>query len=112
MNKKLISLSIIALLLLPPLALAIDIGATHQPDTGVINIVDLINTLLNDLVWPIAAAIVLILFIMAGIIFLTAQGDAGKLATARSAVIWGVVGVIVIIVAFSIISTIEALVGV
>jgi NAD/NADP transhydrogenase beta subunit len=44
------------------------------------------------------------MFIVAGILFLTSMGDPGKLATARAAVIWAVVGVVVAIIAFSIIN--------
>lgn len=48
--------------------------------------------------------IAVVCFVLAGVLFLTGQGEPEKIKTARSAVIWGVAGVIVGIVAFSIIA--------
>ena len=55
-------------------------------------------------------AVAVICFLIAGVLFLTAQGDAEKIKTARSAVIWGFVGVIIGIIAFSIIAIITNLI--
>ena len=62
-------------------------------------------------VWVIFGLIAVVCFVIAGILFLTANGDAQKLATARSAVIWGIVGIIVGIVAFSILTIIGISIG-
>ena len=70
-----------------------------------------LNWIINFLVWPIVVAAVIITFMMAGFIYLTAQGEPSKISTANKAVAWGVVGVIIIIVAFSIISTVNWLLG-
>ena len=51
----------------------------------------------------IFGAIAVICFVIAGVLFLTSRGDAEKLKAARSSVIWGFAGVIVGIIAFSII---------
>jgi hypothetical protein len=48
-------------------------------------------------------AVAVICFVMAGILFLTAQGEPEKLKTAKAATIWGFVGVAVGIIAFSIV---------
>lgn len=53
--------------------------------------------------WIVFTAVAVIMFVVAGILFLTAHGEPEKIKTARSAVIWGVAGVIVGIAAFSII---------
>ena len=45
-----------------------------------------------------------VFFVIAGILFLTAQGDPAKIKTARSAFIWGIAGVVVGIMAFSIVA--------
>jgi len=53
-------------------------------------------------VWMIFALVVVVCFVVAGIMFLTAQGDAKKLETAKASFIWGVAGVAVGIIAYSI----------
>ena len=52
--------------------------------------------------WIIFALFVVVCFVVAGIMFLTAMGDPAKLKIARSAFIWGVAGVVVGILAYSI----------
>ena len=54
----------------------------------------------------IFGGIAVIMFVVAGGLFLSAQGDPEKIRQARSAVIWGVAGVIVGILAFSIIAVV------
>lgn len=54
----------------------------------------------------IFGAVAVICFLVAGVLFLTAAGDPGKLTIARAAFIWGIVGVVVGILAFSIIEII------
>lgn len=58
--------------------------------------------------WIVFEAIAVVCFVIAGILFLTAQGEPEKLKTARAAFIWGVVGVVVGIVAYSITEIITA----
>ena len=55
--------------------------------------------------------IAVIMFVAAGILFLTAQGAPEKLKEARAAVLWGVVGVVVGIIAFTIIRIVGNLVS-
>lgn len=64
---------------------------------------------LDDIVWGIADAIeliffglVVVMFIYAGIMFLTAAGNPEKLAKAKQAIFWGVIGTIVGILAWSV----------
>lgn len=52
--------------------------------------------------------VAVVCFIMAGILFLTSRGDAEKLGEARSAVLWGVAGVIVSIIAPTIIEFVKS----
>lgn len=66
---------------------------------------------LANAVWVVFTIIAVIAFIMAAIMFLTAFGEAEKLAKARSAFIWGVVGVIVALLAFGIITLIRTAIG-
>ena len=62
-------------------------------------------------VWMVFAAIVIILFIYAGIRFLTAGGQPEKIQEARMALLWGVVGVIVVILAYSIFAIAQSIIG-
>jgi len=100
MNKKL--LLFISIILLAP---AISSAQLTQFDTGAPSIT--LPGLLNGITgaaWIIFTAIVVICFVVAGILFLTAQGDPNKLQTAKAAFLWGVAGVVVGIVAYSIIA--------
>lgn len=71
----------------------------YGPDIGIQDIIPSIETL----IWIIFTVIVVVCFVIAGIMFLTAQGAPEKLKTARSAFIWGIAGVVVGILAYSII---------
>jgi len=77
------------------------------PRSQFFNIGVILANILNYVVWPIVITIVIIFFIMAGFKFLMAKGDPNELATARRFLIWAVAGVIVIILSFSIVSTIR-----
>jgi len=69
-----------------------------------------IETVLLRLVdwgWKIFVVIAVLLFIYAGTLFLTAAGNESQLSTAKKAAIWGVVGVAVAIIGFSIITIVQ-----
>ncbi len=111
MNKKAIALtSLASLWALPAVALAYVFVPDAPPKTVAINILNVISGIFN-LVWPITVAIVIIMFIIAGFQFLTAQGDPGKVAEARQSIIWGSAGVAVILLAFSMITLIRITIG-
>jgi hypothetical protein len=100
MNKKIIIVaSCLALLALPLATMAFDAGPT--PNSVVLSVPQIIDLLLN-FIWPIFAGFAVVMFLFAGFLFLTSQGDAAKVAQARQAVLWGVVGVVVGLIAFSI----------
>lgn len=66
---------------------------------------DALLTLINNVlsfIWPLFVVFAIIMFIWAGILFLKAQGEPAELETARKALLWGVAGVIVGVLAFSI----------
>lgn len=101
MNKKLIAASAATILLsTPALMFAFNPGGIPNaaPGLTVNSLVDLIFSIL----WPVAVAFFIIMFILAAFTFFTAHGDETKLATARYEVIWGTVGVLVALLAFSI----------
>lgn len=101
MTKTKISLASLSVLLLPVLAFA-------QPAVRVGNLQQLINSIEN-FIWIIFGLIVVIAFISAAILFLTANGQAEKITAARQSFIWGVVGVIVGIIAYSIVAIVSSL---
>ncbi len=84
-NKKVFSLSIItlSLVVLPIIANAqsIDVGS--------------ILTRITDILLTIFYGLIIIMFVYAGIKYLTARGEASKIAEANKALIWAVVGVAV-----------------
>ncbi|MBX4200788.1 hypothetical protein KW786_01525 [Candidatus Parcubacteria bacterium] len=112
MNKKILfSVILTTALALPLVALA---GAAPAPFLGNpfpttlnINIFNVLGTLLY-MVWVVTAAAVAILFILAGFKFLTSQGDPTKISEARRAVLWGLAGVAVIVMSFSIITLVRS----
>ncbi|OGZ66984.1 MAG: hypothetical protein A3D35_01815 [Candidatus Staskawiczbacteria bacterium RIFCSPHIGHO2_02_FULL_34_9] len=100
MNKKLIASSAITLLSIPAVMLAFNPGniPNASPTLDINTLVDVLFSIL----WPVAVAFFIVMFIMAAFKFATAQGDPTAIASARSFLIWGIVGVIVALLAFSI----------
>ncbi len=101
MNKKLIAFSASALLLaLPLVTMAFSAGPQPNQVAG-LNINTLIDIVFS-IIWPIVVAFAIIMFILAAFMFFNAQGDPEKVKSARDAVLWGVVGMVVALLAFSI----------
>ncbi len=92
MNKKILTLlTLTGFSTLPVVALA------------AVDSIQSLSIAIANVMWVVFVGITVICFVIAGILFLTAFGDQAKITQARSAFLWGVVGVIVAIVAFSII---------
>ncbi len=101
MNKKLIASSAITLLLaMPAVMLAFNPGNIPNavPTLDINSLVDILFSIL----WPIAVAFFIVMFILAAFRFATAQGNPEQITAARQFLIWGIVGVIVALLAFSI----------
>ena len=102
MNKKLVVLAstVSAVLLgLPLAALAYSSGAL--PNSAATSIDGIVLAILG-LIWPIFMGFAVIMFFLAGFTLLNAQGDASKVKDARDALIWGVAGVAVGLLALTI----------
>lgn len=69
-----------------------------------------INSIINFL-WPIVVGIIVVVFLWIGVVFLTARGDPSKISDARGHLVKGIIGVIVIILSFSILLVIKATIG-
>jgi len=105
MDKKISLLTISIVLALPLLAFA----QLHSYGNQAVDIRGLIHGI-EMAAGLIFGAIAVICFVISGVMFLTAQGDSAKLQTARSSFVWGVAGVIVGIIAFSIIAIVGGLI--
>ena len=105
MNKKLIALTSTTLLMFPVLVFAF--GA---PLPGIVNISTAIDRIFL-FIWPLFIAFAIIMFIVAGFIYLTAHGEPGRVKTAGQAVMWGAVGVGVGVLAFSIPTIVSVMLG-
>ena len=110
MNKKIISVASAVMLALPVLTLAFNPGPIPTSNAG-LTINQLVDILFSIL-WPVAVAFFIVIFVIAGFLFATAGGDPDKTKGARDAVIYGAVGVVVALVAFSIVFVLRNLVGV
>lgn len=107
MKKTTIALIVLGLLVLPVLVFA---QQAQQIDYA--NLVPNIMGKIITFVWQFFVGLTVIMFISAGILFVTSSGDPAKIKTARSAFIWGVVGIIVAIVSYSIVKVVRVMIGV
>lgn len=110
MKKKLIVLFALAILLIPIVSFGLVVPKLAKEGIE-IDLVRIISELLGNIIWPIIVAVTVIMFLVAGFKFLTAQGAPDKLKEAKSAVIWGIAGVVVIVLSFSIIKIVGILTG-
>ncbi len=106
MNNKIkvtkqLTVGVIILLTLPTLTFGAFNPSTPNSayNLTIGNIIDAIFSIL----WPIAVAFFIIMFIIAGFMFATSQGNPEGVKRARDAVIWGMIGVIVALLSFSIV---------
>lgn len=104
MSKKIL-LALLAILFIPSLKPAL--AYLYRPESP-FSIVTL-GISLETTIWVIFTFIVVLCFVISGILFLTAQGQPEKLKIAKASFIWGVVGVVVGILAYSILYIIERL---
>ena len=112
MNIKKIALGVayVGMMALPLLASAQFSNLPDTPTPTVVDFCSIINLLLQ-ITWVVFTAIAVISFVVAGILFVTSQGSADKVAAARGAVLWGVVGIVVGILAYVIISIVASALG-
>jgi hypothetical protein len=106
MKKIIVSLILLSAFILPISVMAAIPG---QPGAGSVGDLDTLYETIGSIAWKVFAIIALLAFIVAGILFLTAGGDPEKIKLARTAFIWGIVGIVVAILAFSIVGIISNL---
>jgi len=106
MKKYLSFLIILAVILSLPL---ITVAQSQDQMGGMVGDYSIqgLGVAVGNVVWIIFTVIVVVCFVVAGITFLTAQGNPAKLTLARASFFWGIAGVVVGILAYSIESIIE-----
>jgi heme/copper-type cytochrome/quinol oxidase subunit 2 len=107
LSKKLIISAVSAALILPALAGAVDFNPPAGAGFNVISIA----TLVLNLVWIVAVVFFIVMFIIAGFQFFNAKGDAEGLADARRNAIYGVVGLVVAVLGWSMIQVVKSYLG-
>jgi|SRR3989344_6106260 len=100
MNNLILRLLLVPFLFLPVVVFAYNFGTVPVAPAG-FGIVNIANIVINA-VWVTASAFFIIMFLVASFRFFTAGGDQSKLQQARMSLVWGVVGVVVALVAYSI----------
>lgn len=108
MNKKIALVSLLALVL-PVAALAQVINVQPSGIPPVSSLPEIVNSL-EMAAATVFGLIAVICFIIAGILFMTAGGNPEKVQAARSAFIWGIAGVVVGILAYSIIAIVGSVI--
>ena len=107
--KKIIFLLILGFLVVSaPIALA---GASTDLKNKIT--LEQIPTVISSIVsviWKIFVGIAVIMFMVAGIKFLTSYGDPEKIKEARRFVIWGSIGIVVAIMGYSIVQVLKDIV--
>lgn len=67
------------------------------------NLMDMLGIIIN-VVLGIVGFVAVVMIILGGISFITSQGDAAKVTRARNTILYGVIGLIVAILAFAIVN--------
>ena len=87
-------------------------------ETGVITIPDplgnktltqIIDSIINNAILPIAFGVALIMIIWGGIMYMTAGGSEDKVTKARKAIMWAMIGLAIVVAAKFIVQAIEAI---
>ena len=109
MKKNILALTLISLSVL---ALPVMVFAVVDNPTGaeIGSLGEIVNNIASAM-WIIFGGVAVVCFVVAGILFLTAGGAPEKVQTARAAFIWGVAGVVVGIIAYSIIQIVSSVVA-
>ena len=85
------------------------LGALLVPVVGLAQESKIVTTLekIRDTLWTFLIIVAAICFIFAGFLFLTAGGDPNKVNTAKQAVFYGLVGVLVAALANTLVALVE-----
>jgi hypothetical protein len=112
MNKKIV-FTCLSLLLLVSAGFTYAASATlPNPLGGTTTFPQLLNEKILPALSGLIAAISVIMFVIAGILYLTSAGDPGKVGKAKTAVTYAVIGIVIAISATAISAIIKETLGV
>ena len=81
------------------------------PNTTIYSLTVGVVTVLFNAFWIVAIAFVVVMFVLAGFKFFTAQGDPSKVQEATRAVVYGIIGTAVVILSFSMVAIVRLTLG-
>lgn len=105
MKKYLFSILAISAVALPVLA-ATELQSP-PPTIDIVKVFDNIAELLRNIAIPIA----IIMVIVSGFYFMTAQGDPGKIQTAQKMLMWTLIGVAVVFMASAVVKMVRGMIS-
>ncbi len=112
MNKKLVALfTLSASLFFPIVVLGLNFPDLINGQPGQAWVVPNVIDNIFGFIWMFFVAFAILMFLVAGFLFLSANGDPAKIKSARNAVLWGSVGMIVGILSFSVPFIIQLILG-
>jgi len=109
MKKIFLSLLTIGILALPMVGLAVT--PTEPPERTGQETIDVLDTVMKY-VYAVFLVVAVICFIIGGFYFITSAGDPEKVGKGRSFVLYGVIGVIIAVLARGLIALAKLIVGV
>jgi fumarate reductase subunit D len=109
MTKKIKKISAPFLIFLISLYFLPVMVAAEEPPTLVTSTSDVVRILNNvrNIIWVVLTVVVVIMFVWAGITFVTAEGDTNKIQKARNRILYGVIGIFVALLAGGILYLIQ-----
>lgn len=78
-------------------------GCNIAAENSTNNLFDTVNKIIN-VVLGVIGIVAVVVIIVGGVSYLTSQGDAGKVAKAKNTILYGVVGMMVALLAFAVVN--------
>ncbi len=78
-------------------------GCNIAAENSANNLFDTVNKIIN-VVLGVIGIVAVVVIIVGGVSYLTSQGDAGKVAKAKNTILYGVVGMMVALLAFAVVN--------
>lgn len=79
------------------------VGAVQDPGQKDVSLMDSAKTIIN-VVLSVVGVIAVVVIIIGGIYFIISQGDAAKITRAKNTILYGVIGLIICLLAFAIVN--------